>query len=412
MIRPLFVAFIIYVHHAFAGYIEKVIVRGCESCQLMLTCRQLDSLIAILDVDFQAESSVYDTGLMKNRTMRPFPPDHPRDSLNKRCSGLSHCSFILTEDSPGSEAFGPGNVTIKYACATGDKVHPYCNTDIHLNNSSSSGFIHNPGYPRLYAGQKKCVWKITAPLYQKVRLRILDVALFDTKVLSQEECRDVLEVIDSDQAIYSTCTQEHPPVEVVSASEVVELVLTSRQLINPRRGVLIYYSIEGCSLVPPPKNAYLVSYNDTIATYSCRRGYVFPDTQTKTRSISCFAASWNVSTPLLDCEWPGKVSEAVINLKSIVQISESMASELVAPIVLMLILFALNGVVVFYIYRARKNSFRHRRPSNFGNREWQRGRLYYGSMENHNNCSLRGKSSKLQTKNWEPSLKVSNEKWP
>ncbi|KAJ8971865.1 hypothetical protein NQ317_008541 [Molorchus minor] len=36
-----------------------------------------------------------------------------------RCSGVNHCSFIFSEDCPGSESFGQGNLTIKYACASG-----------------------------------------------------------------------------------------------------------------------------------------------------------------------------------------------------------------------------------------------------------------------------------------------------
>lgn len=73
-----------YQHYFIIFFAEKVIVTGCESCQLMLTCRQLDSIIAILDVNFKAKTPIYDSGLVKNKTVMPFPPDHPRDSLNKR----------------------------------------------------------------------------------------------------------------------------------------------------------------------------------------------------------------------------------------------------------------------------------------------------------------------------------------
>lgn len=47
--------------------------------------------------------------------------------------------------------------------------------------------------------------------------------LSDTRVLSQEECRDMLQIVDTEQTIYSTCTQEHPPFEVVSGSESVQV---------------------------------------------------------------------------------------------------------------------------------------------------------------------------------------------
>lgn len=38
-----------------------------------------------------------------------------------RCSGVNHCSFILTEDCPGAENLTHGNVTVKYACITGER---------------------------------------------------------------------------------------------------------------------------------------------------------------------------------------------------------------------------------------------------------------------------------------------------
>ncbi|XP_048520500.1 uncharacterized protein LOC109537501 isoform X1 [Dendroctonus ponderosae] len=392
----------IFVQSVISGYIEKVIVSGCETCQLMLSCRQLDSIIAILDVDFNSTEA----GLAK-KIHGTFPPDHPRDALNKRCSGLNYCSFILSEDSPGSEALGAGNLTIKYACVTRDRVNPYCNTKIQLNELRSSGIIHNPGYPRFYAGKRDCIWKIFATPYQKVKLKILDIALFDTRVLLQEDCKDTLEIKDSGQTIFSTCSQNDPPSEVISATESVEVVLTSRQLINPRRGVLIYYSSVGCLPVPAPKQAFLVFQNQSVASYSCCKGYVFPDTQTENRTIKCYGDSWNVSLPLLDCEKP-EVSQAIL-LQNSVKLVETMASDLLAPILLMIILFALNGIVIFYIHKARKNDFRRRGSSNFDIPSQRR--LYYGSIGN-DTSSLRGKQLKSSMKNWALSLKLSNERLP
>ncbi|ENN77455.1 hypothetical protein YQE_06279, partial [Dendroctonus ponderosae] len=290
------------------------------------------------------------------------------------CSGLNYCSFILSEDSPGSEALGAGNLTIKYACVT------------------------------------------------------------NTRVLLQEDCKDTLEIKDSGQTIFSTCSQNDPPSEVISATESVEVVLTSRQLINPRRGVLIYYSSVGCLPVSAPKQAFLVFQNQSVASYSCCKGYVFPDTQTENRTIKCYGDSWNVSLPLLDCESNARqlgrhlitkssgllfcsfvvdvqkpeVSQAIL-LQNSVKIVETMASDLLAPILLMIILFALNGIVIFYIHKARKNDFRRRGSSNFDIPSQRR--LYYGSIGN-DTSSLRGKQLKSSMKNWALSLKLSNERLP
>lgn len=45
----------------------------------------------------------------------------------------------------------------------------------------------------------------------------------DTRVLLQEDCKDTLEIKDSGQTIFSTCRQNHPPSEVISATESVEV---------------------------------------------------------------------------------------------------------------------------------------------------------------------------------------------
>ncbi|KAL1500889.1 hypothetical protein ABEB36_006310 [Hypothenemus hampei] len=330
------------------GYIEKVTVSGCESCQLMLTCRRLDTTIAIFDVDFRARHPVYDSTLLEK--MAIFPPDHPRDALNKRCSGLNHCSFVLSADSPGGEAWGLGNITVKYACVTRDKVHPYCNTDIQLSLNDSRGFLQNPGYPRFYAGQLVCTWKIRAPSEKKIFLKFLDVALFD----SRERCNDILEVTDSGQIIFSTCAQAHPPSELISPTNSLEIRLKARQKISPRRGVLIYYKLIGCFPADAPTGAILVAHNDSMATYRCSERLVFPDTQATFKTIECIGDTWNVSVPLLGCEKPESLFETRIKLQEILKFNEPMASDLVAPILLIIILFALNGIVLFYIHRARK----------------------------------------------------------
>ncbi|XP_050307091.1 uncharacterized protein LOC126743882 [Anthonomus grandis grandis] len=338
---------LVQVSNIHSGYIEKVEVSACESCQLTLTCRQLDSIIAILDVNFERENSV-------ENPFAPFPLDYPRDAVNKRCSGLSYCTFILTNDSFGGDTWGEGNLTIQYACATKDRVYPYCNSEIHINDNRTSGFIRNPGYPRFYAGQRRCRWRITAPPFSRILLRLLDVALFDTRVYNQEDCKDTLEIKDTEQVIYSTCTQEHPPSEVTSISESLEILLTSRKQVNPTRGILAHFSVLGCAPPLPPSTAYLLYENGSVAVYSCWNDLVFPDTQTKNRTIQCVDGSWNVSLPLLDCDEPELSNLIDLHTQGGLSKSRKMASELVAPIVMILILFALNAVVIFYIHKAKK----------------------------------------------------------
>ncbi|XP_030752445.1 uncharacterized protein LOC115879666 isoform X2 [Sitophilus oryzae] len=354
MIAGVLVTLVVYVQNVVSGYIEKVEVSGCESCRLMLTCRQLDTIIAILDVDFRMKNPIFDTGVIQNRGVQVFPPDHPRDALNKRCSGVNHCSFILREDSPGSEAWGFGNITIRYACITQDRIHRYCNSQVRLDENISAGLLHNPGYPRFYAGQRKCTWKITAPSQKRISLRILDLALFDTRVSSITDCKDVLQIKDTNQVIFSTCKQGYPPDEIRSGSESVEVVLRSRHEINARRGVLIYFQTVGCQVPEPPKQGYLVSKNDSYASFTCCRGYLFPDTRTKSRTIECQGVNWNISLPLLDCEEAHKL-ESVRSRKVKLE-PPDMSSDLALPITIIILLFVVNAVVLYYIQKARKKN--------------------------------------------------------
>ncbi|XP_057671781.1 uncharacterized protein LOC130903598 isoform X3 [Diorhabda carinulata] len=302
------------------GYVEIVETQGCDTCKLMLTCRHLTDVIAILKVDFVGIQSngIFEVSSRNNTfvsVINPptFPPVHPRDVLNARCSGLNHCSFIFSEDCPGSEIFGRGNITIEYACIT----------------------------------------------------------------LDRPNCADVLEIKDTEQVIYSTCRQEHPPSEIISGTESIEIVLKSTQTFNPRRGVFIHYTAIGCPDIEIPQDAYLIYRNINLMVFSCCLGYTFPDTRTRIKTVGCQGALWNTTLPLSHCQksttpyW--KESKEIIRIFPS-KVEDNMASELVLPATLVVCLFAINAVVIFFIYRAKKrqevtdvkeeelNSFTHSSP--------------------------------------------------
>nr|CAH7747007.1 unnamed protein product [Callosobruchus chinensis] len=346
-----------------AGYIEIVEVNACSFCRIMLTCRQLDAIIAILEADYPGTSELKEIKEEAVTAAVRFPFLHPRDSLNRRCSGLNHCSFILSEDCPGCEQRINQNLTVKYACVTEDRVKRYCNSEISLSTDEkfipetpAEGLLLNPGYPRFYAGRKVCRWRISANPEQKIRITVLDIALIEDK---PSECTDTLQIIDKlGNVIHSGCTQSHPPQEVVTQSGAVEVRLEAEQILNPRRGVMIKYQVEGCENLEPPPDAYVVSRSEHTVVFGCCLGYVFPDTGTRIKSVECHGTRWNAALPLTNCQksnLPRRYNQTKdIHIRQDKSESNMSTTEIIAPIILMIAMFILNGGVIFYIFRAKK----------------------------------------------------------
>lgn len=334
------------------GYIETVSISGCESCRLYLTCRELTSIIAILEANFDSNKAI------STETATAFPPTFPRSCLNYRCSGVNHCSFILKKDCPGAENWGRGILHIKYACITEDKVTKFCNSEISLRDASgnrggkSEGFIRNPGYPRFYGGQTPCRWRIVAPDQQKLQLTILDLSVVVDNPKYPNYCtEDGLDIIDSDIIIWSTCQQLDPPPKIISISDTVEIILHGTKTLTPQRGFLLHYTTVGCPDPQIPNNGYLISANDTYVEFLCCVGYVFPDTRERKRAVRCYGSNWGEKFPLPDCQ----KFEIYID-KKVKPVVTQMASELLTPAILILMLFLINGIVLFYIHKAKQRN--------------------------------------------------------
>lgn len=68
-----------------AFFTETVTISGCETSRLMLTCRHLHTIIAIIDVDYQiVNDSQLNNDSTNNGYISPFPLVHPREALNRR----------------------------------------------------------------------------------------------------------------------------------------------------------------------------------------------------------------------------------------------------------------------------------------------------------------------------------------
>lgn len=101
-----------------------------------------------------------------------------------------------------------------------------------------------PGYPKYYIGNSVCRWTLYAKRSQKIKLTILDLALrckwnslaksqrslniwhnFCSPIAVDEPCRDYLEIKDlnTNQTLFSGCTESTRPIEVVSLQDRVEV---------------------------------------------------------------------------------------------------------------------------------------------------------------------------------------------
>ncbi|XP_071442835.1 uncharacterized protein [Hetaerina americana] len=391
---------------------EVVQEDGCWDTEFRLTCRELDTTIAILDARFHpstapaprgpptragasetttdAASSVETPSVPRGppwglpctappkewleaepwaRAVSPdgapvvdpmggndsFPwplqPDagqrHFRLALNHRCSGVNHCSFILSKDlEEAGRLWGPGAVRIRYACMRhGRHLVRYCNEEILAGAAASplggqrgsneqteaandakggggdgpggweegEGFVASPGYPKYYVAGTgaaragvACEWVIRPRQQgQRVQVTLLDVSLRGVGPYEQE-CSDWLEVTagrsltagapegdsEDERVLLAGCGEAPEAVRIESPEEAPGLRVALRSAsgsLFPKRGLLFHYKALGCRWPPPraPKDGYLVSQNASAVHYMCCVGFKFPDSGRREREIRC-----------------------------------------------------------------------------------------------------------------------------
>ncbi|XP_065164382.1 uncharacterized protein [Atheta coriaria] len=343
----------ISIRNSFA-YIEYVEVSNCASCQMMLTCRHLSSVIAIFNATFQPyddESSFFDDV----HRFQLFP----RLALNRRCSGVNHCSFVLTEDCPGAARWGSGNFTVKFACVSDRRIRRYCNDNITLPGPDvigiSEGLIRNPGYPNYYLGKEECRWRIRAPPLQQIKLTILDLSLIATNN-DPDDCVDLFEVKEVDNSIFSSCNEQEPLRELITLSDSVDITLRASESLVARRGVLVHYAAVGCATPASPKDGYLVYRNDSTAVFTCSVGYVFADTLERNREIQCQGHRWQEKLPLANCIKLSSTLKDLFGKSSggVNMTAKESFSDVLVPTIIIIMLFIINTIILFFIYQYKK----------------------------------------------------------
>ena len=147
-------------------------------------------------------------------------------------------------------------------------------------------------------GGESCTWHISVPPSQVLLLIVLDLQL--RGLSNKGECDDSL-TIDYQAVVCGELDKQLHYISNTGRAVLTFKTATHSQYVYPQRGFLVEIVPVGCSpVVPSPQsNAYLVSHNQTHATYQCRGRYVFPPTLSPTFTLLCTGHSYH--TPLPDC---------------------------------------------------------------------------------------------------------------
>ncbi|XP_063234716.1 uncharacterized protein LOC134537810 isoform X2 [Bacillus rossius redtenbacheri] len=369
-------------------YIEPVEEAGCHDATFRLTCRQLDDRIAVLRASFQPAGGganwTADGGVNASAcedgggggwggagpTASPAGPFDIRPTVNYRCSGMNHCSFILTADHKPSADWGPGVVTLRYACFNNHMTR-FCNEQISVKDE---GFVMSPGYPGYYLHQNDCYWLLRAAPGQRIRLSLLDVSLRAGAGEPGGNCSDRLQVSEEDRVLLAECGDLSSAEVVVSQGGALNVSLAGlTREVFPKRGVLFHYRAVGCPSLTPPADGYTVFRNHTDAQFTCCVGHVFPDTRLRDRRLRCVNGNtWSASlpdcvadssmqtlgqeanppltvVPLRNANITGSSAAAIIG-------ETNMVLDVILPTIIICILILGNGVVLYVILYLRKRS--------------------------------------------------------
>ena len=220
-----------------------------------------------------------------------------RQALNRRCSGYTNgeaCKFSLLLDQPESRSWGEGWVEIWHKCVDQDSITTRCGRV----RTVERGYIMSKAYPKYYMGGESCTWHISVPPSQVLLLIVLDLQL--RGLSSTGECDDSL-TIDYQAVLCGELDKQLYFLSTTGRAVIRFNTATHSQYVYPQRGFLIQVIPVGCDPSQPSagSGAYLVSHNQTHATYHCTWHHVFPPTLSPTTTLLCTGHSYHA--PLPDC---------------------------------------------------------------------------------------------------------------
>ncbi|CAG0880966.1 unnamed protein product [Darwinula stevensoni] len=248
-------------------------------------------------------------------------------------------------------------------------IQKYCNIQV----KALEGFLQSPGYPDYYPKTENCTWKVPVRSGQEVALTLLDVDLKVPDVFSgAQTCNDSLKIMNGSQVLRSICGGVVSSTTINISAVDVRVTLYSGGF-QPKRGVFISYKVYHCGDLETPHRASMANSTPSVFIFSCEDGYLYQDTLLQSRVLQCLQNVWNDTLPaacvsinqLLDSGNQSvlDVLHAFIKRRRSMSIWEFLSgrmSDIVLPLVIVLILIIGNAVFLLYLFHLRHRNLNRR----------------------------------------------------
>ncbi|GIY55273.1 CUB domain-containing protein [Caerostris darwini] len=219
-----------------SGFVQETF---CWNQDFRLDCNW-NSVLAFHEAYFtNDEAQVNRSACSDMRDGREPCVEDIRASINKRCSGMSHCHYNFTEDHPERECRCKGVIYLRYSCIPESNINKFCNIKI----TGTSGYISSPGYPRFYPKVSNCTWSIESSVGQEMKLVVLDMDLRPgIQTRGKELCPDSLVILENNHRVLYTCGQadDKTRIPIQSTGGHLQVAFKSNEFL-PSRGFLLYY---------------------------------------------------------------------------------------------------------------------------------------------------------------------------
>ncbi|XP_074599873.1 uncharacterized protein LOC141854181 [Brevipalpus obovatus] len=297
--------------------------------------------------------------------------------LNAKCSGRSDCGFNTTDLMAESSCKSSGHIFLNYTCVTHEDFTHFasCNKKI---KDKPAGVISSPMYPNNVIGLTDCKWVIVGEPGQTIDVQVLDVNLGPPEIVQPKtwrhpevsKCNNAF-TLTIDAHAYEFCGSNRTSRRsFTTKGNSVKLALKQDTFQGSFRGFLIRYQVKGCANLKDPYKGHIVTRNESHASLRCCEGYVFKDTRTNEKELTCLHNLWNgvvsvcvaLHPPTVEVlQYNGELlSEENVKFstepnkrESVEQVPRTLFSDSIIPAALMVIFVVIVVILIVSIVKCR-----------------------------------------------------------